>query len=105
MNLHPIEISARVAPGHHAALLIDQAGWHMSAKLVVPANIPIVALPPKCPELNPTENVWQLMRENWLSNRVFTCCDNIVDHRCDASNKLGPWHIVTLGLRDCARRF
>jgi transposase len=28
-------------------------------------------LPPKSPELNPVENVWQFMRNNWLSNRVF----------------------------------
>ena len=43
----------------------------MSAKLNVPANITIVLLPPKCPELNPQENVWQLLRDNWLLNRVF----------------------------------
>ena len=50
---------------------LDQAGWHLSRKLVVPDNITIVPLPPKCPELNPQENVWQFMRDNWLSNRVF----------------------------------
>ena len=60
-------ISADVAPGHHAALLLDQAGWHLSGKLSVPDNITIVPLPPKCPELNPQENVWQFVRENWLS--------------------------------------
>ena len=43
-------------------------------QLVVPDNITIVPLPPKCPELNPQENVWQFIRDNWLSNRVF---DNI----------------------------
>jgi transposase len=30
----------------------------------VPANISIIALPAKCPELNPVENVWQFMRDN-----------------------------------------
>jgi hypothetical protein len=48
-------------------LLIDQAGWHMSTHLTVPPNIIIIALPPKSPELNPVENVWQFMRDNWLS--------------------------------------
>ncbi len=43
----------------------------MSSKLAVPANITLVPLPPKCPELNPTENVWQFLRDNWLSNRIF----------------------------------
>ena len=30
MNLHLAEISTEVAPGRHAALLVDQAGWHLS---------------------------------------------------------------------------
>lgn len=107
MNLLMPEISAKVAPGKHAVLLMDQAGWHMSAKLHVPSNITILPLPPKCPELNPAENVWQFMRDNWLSNRVFTSYDNIVDHCCEAWNKLTdqPWRIMTLGLRDWAHRF
>ena len=62
MTLHLAEISASIAPERHAALLLDQAGWHVSERLVVPANITIVPLPAKCPELNPQENVWQFMR-------------------------------------------
>ena len=100
------EISARVAPGHHAALVVDQAGWHLSADLVVRANITIVPLPAKCPELNPQENVWQFMRDNRLSNRVFTSYDNIVDHCCFAWNRLieQPWTIMSIGHREWAHR-
>ena len=105
MNLHLTEIASEVAPGRHAVLLVDQAGWHMSKKLNVPANITIMPLPPKCPELNPVENVWQFMRDNWLSNRVFTSHKDIVDHCCDAWNKLTdrPWRIMSIGLRDWAK--
>lgn len=105
MNLHLAEITAHVALGRHATLLMDQAGWHMSAKLVMRSNNTIVPLPPKCPELNAAENIWQFKRGNWLSNRVFTGYENIVDHCCAAWNKLEPWHIMTLGLRDWAHRF
>src|SRR5262249_20894703 len=52
MNLHLAEIAATVAPAAHAILLVDQAGWHLSTRLLVPANITIILLPPKCPELN-----------------------------------------------------
>src|SRR5262249_12413252 len=69
-------------------LLVDQAGWHMSTRLGVPANITIIALPPKCPELNPVENVWQFMRDNWLSNRIFKSYDDLVDHCCEGWNNL-----------------
>ncbi|KAG5725408.1 hypothetical protein E4T56_gene8842 [Termitomyces sp. T112] len=107
MSLHLAEISLAVTPGAHAVVLMDQAGWHMTGKLVVPGNISIVALPAKCPELNPVENIWQFMRDNWISNRVFTSYDNIVDHCCEAWNKLvdQPWHIMTIGRRKWARGF
>jgi len=107
MNLLLPEIAAAVAPGAHAVLLLDQAGWHMSDKVVVPANITLVPLPPRCPELHVMENVWQFMRDNWLSNRVFQPYEAIVDHCCHAWNRLvdQPWRIMSIGLRDWAHRF
>ena len=107
MNLHIAEIAAAVAPNAHAVVILDQAGWNMSNSLYVPANITLMPLPPKCPELNPVENLWQFMRDNWLSNRVFTSHDNIVDHCCYAWNTLvdQPWRIMSIGLRDWAHRF
>jgi len=63
---------------------LDQAIWHGSAELVVPPNITLMPSPPRCPESNPVENVWQFMRENWLSNRVFKSCDDV----CFAWNRL-----------------
>ena len=53
---------------------------------------------------NPVENNWQFMRDNWLSNRVFTSHENIVDHCCEAWNKLidQPWRIMTIGRRQWA---
>jgi len=107
MTLHLAEISAAVAPGAHAVLLLDQAGWHGSRALVVPSNITLMPLPPKCPELNPVENVWQFMRDYWLSNRIFKSYDDILDHCCFAWNRLTdqPWHIMSLGLRSRVHRF
>jgi transposase len=84
MSLHLAEIAKAVAPGAHAVLLMDQAGWHLSHKPVVPPAITILPLPPKCPELNPVENVWQFMRDNWLPNRVFDTYDTILEHCCEA---------------------
>jgi hypothetical protein len=55
MILHLAAISVDLAAGCHAALLLEQAGWHLSNKLAVPHNIPIELLPP----LTLQENVWQ----------------------------------------------
>jgi transposase len=104
MTLHLAEISATVAPGAHAVLLLDRAGWHGSSDLIVPANITLLPLPSKCPELNPVENIWQFMRDNWLSNRIFRSYADILDHCCEAWNRLvdQPWRIMSIGLREWA---
>ena len=95
MALHLAEIARHITPGKHCALLVDQAGWHISNRLAVPA---------KCPEFNPLENVCQFMRNNWVSNQVFASYDAIVDHCCDAWNRLAaqPWRVMPTGLRDWA---
>jgi len=106
MNLHLREISLNVVPQAHAILILDQAGWHLSKALEVPDNITILPLPPKSPELNPVENIWQFIRDNWLSNRVFSSYDDILDHCCDAWNKLiqQPWTIMSIGSRQWAHQ-
>ena len=88
-------------------LLLDQAGWHLSDRLEIPSNITLVPLPPRCRELNLVEKLWQFMRDNWLSNRIFRSYDGILDHCCHAWNKLAdqPWRIMSIGLRDWAHGF
>jgi transposase len=53
----------RIRRRAHAVLLIDRAGWHTT---VVPKDITLVFLPSRAPELNPVENIWQYLRQNWL---------------------------------------
>jgi hypothetical protein len=106
MQIHLDEISRHVAARAHAAVLMDRAGWHGTDKLDVPKNLTIILLPPRSPELNPVENVWQYLRQNWLSNRVFQDHDAILDAGCDAWNKLvtQPQTIISIGMRDWAHR-
>ena len=107
MNLHLAEIATQIAPGAHAALLLDQAGWHLSGSLNVPPNITLIRLPAKCPELNRRRTSgWQFMRDNWLSNRIFKSFQDILDPCCDAWNKLvdQPWKIISIAMRDWAYR-
>ena len=106
MALHLAEVSAAVAPGAHAVVLLDQAGWHGSAALVVPGNITLMPLPAKCPELNPQENVWQFLRQNYLSNRVFETYTAIADACCAAWNAIiqQPEQITSIASRDWAKQ-
>ena len=106
MSLHLAEVSQAVAPGAHAVVLLDQAGWRQSHRLVIPTNLTLLPLPAKAPDLNPVETVWQFLRDNWLSNRIFRCEADIVDHCCAAWNELTaqPWRIMSIGLRQWAHR-
>jgi hypothetical protein len=88
MEAHLAEISRRVTPGAHAVLVLDGAAWHTSPKLRVPDNISLLPLPRYSPELNPVENVWEFLRANFLSHRVWDGYDAIVDACRDAWNKL-----------------
>lgn len=104
MNLHLEEISYHVAKNAHAVVIVDRAAWHSSNDLAIPDNITLVPLPPKCPELNPVENIWQYMRDNWLSNLIFQTYDQIVLSACDAWQKLvaQPETIHSIGSRKWA---
>ncbi len=106
MQEHLGEISATVAPDTHAVLILDQAGCHLARALVVPPNITIPP-PQHPPELNPVENIWQSMRDNWPSNRVFKGDDDIVAYCRAAWNDLidQPWRIRSIGSRDWAEGF
>ena len=104
MQAHLAEIGRTVARGAHAVLLLDRAGWHTSSRLTIPRNITLLYLPARSPELNPVENVWQYLRQNHLSNRVFPSYETILEASCEAWNRLleKPWKVMSIGLRQWA---
>ena len=55
-------------------------------------------------QLNPVENIWQFLRQTYLSNRVYETYDEIIDAACQAWNRLidQPWRIMSIGLREWA---
>ena len=84
MNLHLTEIAAAVGPAAHAVLLVAQAGWHISTRHVVPANVTIIALPPKCPELTRLRTYGSSCETNGFRTEFFKSYDDLVDHCCEA---------------------
>lgn len=66
-------------------LVVDNAGWHVAKKLVVPSNVILHRLPPCTPELQPIETLWPLLRES-VANRIFRDIGhlkNVLRRRCD----------------------
>src|SRR5690242_11081677 len=83
------------------------AGWRRLAQLTAAqsAGQQLLPLPPYSPELNPVENVWEFLRGNWLSHRVWDTYEAILDACQDAWNKLmqSPERIASLTIRPWAK--
>lgn len=86
MQKHIEEISKNIEEGNHGVIVLDRAAWHTTKKLKLPTNISLLPLPPASPELNPTEQVWQVLRDRYLANRCFDSYEQILDCCCDAWN-------------------
>lgn len=95
MSLHLSWISEHVrkTPAGHLVrvlLVLDGAGWHKSAELVVPDNITLIVLPPYSPELNPVERLWLALRSRTLSNRAFASIQDLEASAAHALRQLSP---------------
>ena len=75
MQLHLNEIAGKVSPGAHAIVILDQAGWHGAKELKIPHNISLMPLPPRSPELNSQENIWQSVCSLSVRMGSSTLCD------------------------------
>ena len=58
-------------PEDYVLLVVDGASSHKSKDLKVPDNVRLCTLPPYSPELNPTEHLWDELREKYFANKVF----------------------------------
>jgi transposase len=78
------------------------APWHKSLK--TPPNRAIFYLPPYSPELNPQENIWEYLKNNFLSNKVFDDLEHINHACCQAWNLLcnEPGRIKSIASRSWA---
>ena len=89
MSTHLEVISHAVLPDNHAAVLIDGAGFHATAKdLVVPSNVTLVTFPAYSPELNHAEKVWQFLKGGVLAHRLYRTVEEIIDRCCVAWRSL-----------------
>jgi putative transposase len=71
-------------PNDLILLVCDQAPCHNKGALKIPKNIRIIHLPPYCPQLNPSENMWKEMREKFFTNLVFNSIDAVKNKLSDA---------------------
>jgi len=85
MNVFLAELSARY-PNHFLLVIYDGAPCHSKGVLNVPENMMLVKLPPYSPNLNPSENNWDDMREKFFQNLVFDSLQAVEDMLVTACN-------------------
>ena len=81
---------AKVNRNQKIAIVMDGAGWHKSGKLIIPKNIRIIILPPYSPELNPTEKLWQYIKDHTIKNRIYKTLHELEDAVCEFVKMLTP---------------
>lgn len=88
MQLYLDKFAETLQPDEHAAVVLDQAGWHGANDLKVPDCMTLVPLPPRSPELNPVERLWLYLKQKYLSFRVLDDYDAIEDAICKAWQRM-----------------
>ena len=58
-------------PDRRLLLVLDGAGWHKAKALPLPERLRLLHLPAYTPECNPTEHIWDEVREKGFANRFF----------------------------------
>ena len=85
MNVFLQELSMRY-PDNYLLLVYDGAPCHSKTALNIPKNIEIITIPPYSPQLNPTENNWDDMREKFFQNNVFDSLEAVENQLVIACN-------------------
>jgi hypothetical protein len=69
-------------------MLLDGAGWHHASDLALPDNLRLLFLPPRSPELNPVEHVWEYLHENHFGNDTFPTLEAVGERLCQGLRAL-----------------
>ena len=86
---HPLRFLREHAGAEvHVILVLDQAGWHVSQGLQVPANVTLLHRPAYSPELNPVGRLWAYLKSHYLSNRAYSDYNDLFNACGRAWNQL-----------------
>jgi len=83
MNIFLKELSRR-RPHQFILLICDGASNHTVKSLELPDNIMIEQIPAVSPQLNPSENVWEEIKEKFFHNKTFESMNAVIDKMLEA---------------------
>jgi transposase len=87
MNLFLTHVAQEFA-AYFISLVVDRAGWHTAQRLSVPDNIRLLPQPAHSPELNPTEHIWEELREKNFLTLSFRSLRPLENTLCEGLTQL-----------------
>ena len=81
-------------PNEFKIIVLDNGAFHKSKVLKIPNNIYLIFLPPYCPELNPAERMWEIIKANFTS-RLFKNLQQLSDFIEGQVNELTEKMIIS----------
>ena len=102
---HLNKFSKRLPKNVHAVVILDNAGYHKSPKIVWPNNVTPWFLPPYSPELNPAERPWHHIRSRSLAGVLYKNIQEIKRKGYAAWMKLTPEILKSLTRTPLVRMF
>ena len=97
---------SKAHPDEFNVMIVDGASSHKGKELKIPKNMALVFLPPYSPELNPAEQIWNILRRDYFANRVFDSPDAAIGQaergltamakNKEAVRNLTNWHWISV---------
>lgn len=87
MNLFLAQVAEEFAE-YFVVMQVDGASYHTGKNLVIPDNIRLIVQPPRSPQLNAVEHIWEEVREKHFFNRVFESLEAVSDALCQGLKEL-----------------
>lgn len=87
MNLFLAQVADEFSD-YFVVMQVDGASYHTGKKLVIPDNIRLIVQPPRSPQLNAVEHIWEEVREKHFYNQVFDSLDAVSDTLCKGLKEL-----------------
>jgi hypothetical protein len=67
---------------------VDRAGWQLSRQVTRPENMRFLPQLSGSPARNPTEPLWDDVRDNDIANRHFDALEHLDTALCEGLNRL-----------------
>jgi len=72
----------------NSIMIMDNAAWHTTEKITPLPHLKLAFQPPYSPELNPVEQLWKHIRNNYTHNHYWKSLNQMEDYLCEVLSTL-----------------